>query len=433
MPHRLLHWLSWIISLVCITAVIGCTQELPATALAPTSTPALVSTLPPTLAPITTPGLVSTRTPTAVVAPTAAISASGFRLIAHHNLNGRAANGGLALAGRCAYVGSRGGESAVAIVDVSNPTRPVLAGKLSFNGIPTELRASADLGLLIVTTSGADGLHTFDIRDCLHPARLGEVALPSSPHEFFLWRDPQRPMRILAYVAMFSSRDGLHVVDLSDPKRPTLILTWTVPNLSGLLHSIALSDDGRRAYISYWSGGFLLADTSELAEARANPHMRLIGKLGYAPAATHSAVRVPGRSWLILTDEIYSCPFGWLRVVDVSDETRPMVKGEFRLPENTANPCSAGTFSAHDPLPFHDLVVLTWYSGGVLALDIADATQPRLVAQYRVEGERFWSYPIVQNGLIYVASIEGGLYVLSYEGPRAEQIRSVRFAEGNAN
>src|SRR5262249_32689553 len=143
--------------------------------------------------------------------------------------------------------------------------------------------------------------------------------------------------------------------------------------------------------------------------------------------------RVPGRELVILTDEIYSCPFGWLRLVGVADESRPKVVGEFRLPENTPSSCSAGTFTAHNPLAFHDLVLLTWYNGGVIALDIADAAHPRLAGQYRVEGERFWSYPIVQNGLIYVASIEGGLYILSYEGPHAEQIRALKLAEGNAN
>lgn len=420
-----------VVCIACVIAIVGCSPEPISTTVETTSTPALVNASPSTRAATVIPSSVNPSELTST--PIAAPFALGFRLIAHHNLNNRGANGGLALAGHCAYVGSRGGESAVAVVDVADPARPALAGKLSFTGTPTELRAVNDLALLIVTTSSPNALHTFDIRDCLHPARLGEVALPSAPHEFFLWRDPRQRTRVLAYVAMFSSHDGLHMVDVSDPKKPRLLLAWSVPGLSGLLHSIALSDDGRRAYISGWSGGFLLADTSELAEAKANPQIRLIGKLGYAANTTHSAVRVPGRALVILTDEIYSCPFGWLRVVDVANESRPKVAGEFRLSENTTNPCAAGTFTAHNPLPFHDLVMLTWYNGGVIALDIADATHPRLAAQYRVEGERFWSYPLVQNGLIYVASIEGGLYVLAYEGAHAEQVRSVTLAEGNAN
>ena len=58
-------------------------------------------------------------------------------------------------------------------------------------------------------------------------------------------------------------------------------------------------------------------------------------------------------------------------------------------------PDAGGTWTAHNPLPLGDLLLLTWYDAGLLAIDISDAAQPRLGAQFRVEGERFWSYPIL--------------------------------------
>ena len=91
-------------------------------------------------------------------------------------------------------------------------------------------------------------------------------------------------------------------------------------------------------------------------------------------------------------------------------------------------------FTTHNPLPFHDFVLVTWYSGGLVMVDIKDATQPHLLAQYRTRyGEQFWSYPIVKDGLIYVVSIEGGLYVFAYNGPDAEQLYATKWAEGNVN
>jgi hypothetical protein len=44
-----------------------------------------------------------------------------------------------------------------------------------------------------------------------------------------------------------------------------------------------------------------------------------------------------------------------------------------------------------------------------------------------------WSYPIIRDGLIYVIDIRNGLYILRYTGPRAGDVASIRFLEGNSN
>jgi hypothetical protein len=44
-----------------------------------------------------------------------------------------------------------------------------------------------------------------------------------------------------------------------------------------------------------------------------------------------------------------------------------------------------------------------------------------------------WSYPIVQDGLIYLVDVRNGLYILRYRGPCQEEIRGVDFLEGNSN
>jgi len=44
-----------------------------------------------------------------------------------------------------------------------------------------------------------------------------------------------------------------------------------------------------------------------------------------------------------------------------------------------------------------------------------------------------WSYPIVKDGLIYVVDVRNGLYVLDYQGPFEEEVRSTSFLEGNSN
>jgi hypothetical protein len=44
-----------------------------------------------------------------------------------------------------------------------------------------------------------------------------------------------------------------------------------------------------------------------------------------------------------------------------------------------------------------------------------------------------WSYPIIQDGLIYVVDIRNGLYVLKYRGPLEGEVASTGFLEGNSN
>ena len=43
-----------------------------------------------------------------------------------------------------------------------------------------------------------------------------------------------------------------------------------------------------------------------------------------------------------------------------------------------------------------------------------------------------WSYPVVQNGLIYVVDIDLGLFILRYTGRHAAQVRLAAFVEGNS-
>ena len=44
-----------------------------------------------------------------------------------------------------------------------------------------------------------------------------------------------------------------------------------------------------------------------------------------------------------------------------------------------------------------------------------------------------WSYPIIQDGLIYVIDLRNGLYVLKYRGPFDREVKEIEFLEGNSN
>jgi hypothetical protein len=44
-----------------------------------------------------------------------------------------------------------------------------------------------------------------------------------------------------------------------------------------------------------------------------------------------------------------------------------------------------------------------------------------------------WSFPVIQDGLIYVTDVRNGLYILKYRGPHAAEVNRVDLIEGNSN
>ena len=452
--------------------------------------------------------LALTVSPTADAAPTTTVgspsvpgTSKGFQLVGHTDLGGRGMNSPLAVAGRCAYVGDRSyaaeprAGSGVAIVDVARPSRPTRVGTIPARPDTTqrELRADAGLGLLYVldyspyigsalsggrTYSGND-LQVYDISgDCRKPTLLSTYDFGvRAPHEFFLWKDAKNPGRVLAYVTTTIYSPDLTVLDLSDPTSPSLLSVYTAPqqntagtsdtvatqNPSAYIHSIAVSDDGTRAYVGGWDYGTYVLDTSGLADPAGLPVMTPLGlrPLDYG-ANVHGNVPVPGSPYGVMVQEEYaaagrSCPFGWLRVADMTDPAAPVLRGGYRLPENDCARAQAanGTFTAHNQTTFPSVTLLTWYSGGLRAVDTTNPDKPvetgvfvpratgaapaerdeRLFFEGSSRPKRtgaMWSYPVVQDGLVYVVDIDLGLYVLRYTGKHASEVSRAAFVEGNS-
>ena len=97
-----------------------------------------------------------------------------------------------------------------------------------------------------------------------------------------------------------------------------------------------------------------------------------------------------------------------------------------------------------------NLALIAWHSGGLQAVDISDPGRPAQagwfsptpLASVATEDPALsrgpnkvvmWSYPVVAGGLVYIIDIRNGLYILRYDGPRANEIDSLRFLEGNSN
>ena len=441
----------------------------------------------------------------------------------------------------------------ILIVDVNDPAHPKVIGEIGKPyagnvGITTrELRVWPDKKLLIVMNfrcsraihacqGGTDAQYPFDIAffdlaDPLKPHFLSRYVPTSSggkqvkPHEMFLWIDPNNRDRALLYLSTPSiSKDpsvpNLIVADISRVASDGHVVevaegTWnqfypgtnradypTVPGSRDVcgpydcnlfLHSVSVSVDGTRAFLSMEAGQFLVLNTASVAKGAppsagfslnadlitsplnrpvwgqtpADPHA-VPENCKKACANGHSAVKVPGRPLVVTTDEVYGtftdpkygCPWGWARLIDISDEAHPKIASEFKNPRDETSFCGGPyddaateqftSYSSHNPTVLRDLAIISWHSAGLEVIDISDAAHPVRAAGFSPDTLKtvatedpalnrgankttLWSYPIIKDGLIYVIDVRNGLYILRYTGAHADEVGRIKFLESNSN
>jgi hypothetical protein len=421
-----------------------------------------------------------------------------FDMVGHTPLLHRGMNAALALYGQYAYVGSRTDGShpnaGVLVVDIANPAHPEVVYQIGppIEGNPgetsRELRVWPDQEVLLVLNFSCEptihgctareralpSIKFFDISgaSAAKPKLIATYAPRRAPHEFFLWDDPNVAGRALLYLAMEGSSDATVVVlDISKARDGVLeeVSSWRADNAKDL-HSLSLSVDGRRAYVAHLKHGFLILDTSALADGVPNPQITLLTPVEnwaqWSGPGAHSAVKVFGKPFAFVTDEAYGtmlpyggCPWAWTRIIDITQEAKPTIVAEYKLtPYNTREYCDEMTptrnkvtsFSAHNPTLTKNLAFITWHSGGLQALSIENPLQPTHVAAFSPEPlasveledpalsagpEKvvMWSYPIIQDGLVYAVDIRNGLYILKYRGPFEDEVAEIGFLEGNSN
>ncbi|PSG98000.1 hypothetical protein BRD56_02595 [Thermoplasmatales archaeon SW_10_69_26] len=318
------------------------------------------------------------------------------------------------------------------------------------------------------------------------PEHLATYDPRDTPHEFHLWIDPSRPsQRALLFQSTPHGDHGELLVAELSPTADGLTVeegpSWD-GGLPGSLHSLSVHPDGTRAYLAHSEGGMAVLDTSALAADADEPQMQLVtspeDSARWGSPGAHSAVKVPDRPYVWTTDETYGwyaglgntpvvgfsdvitgCPWSWARAIDLTDPAHPQVRSEFKIEENTDSFCrtpegqvasNTTSYSSHNPTVTPNLALHTWYAGGVVVADISDPGAPEQVAQFRPEPlpavavedpaltqgpvkVGMWSYPVVQDGLVYVVDIRNGLYVLDYEGPHEDEVEGLSFYESNSN
>jgi hypothetical protein len=342
----------------------------------------------------------------------------------------------------------------------------------------------------------------------VNPPLLATYTPSALPHEMYLWIDPRNSGRALLWISSpTTSADpnasNLIITDISKARDGVFTEiargNWNqlFPNSADpanydndlSLHSMVPSPDGTKTYLAYLRGGVGVLDTRKVANnqipagtvASLNDNLitpvpfptwgtgpKCAGHTEAGCGESHSAIPFPGRPYALTIDEVYGTftvpsfgwPWGWARTWNVADPKRPRLIGEYKIPPNT--PAFQGSpgddaateqftsYSSHNPTLTRNLVLDSWHSGGLQAIDVSDPARPSQAGWYSptplssvaVEDPALnrgpnkvtmWSYPIIRNGLIYVVDVRNGLYVLAYTGRHAREVLATRFLEGNSN
>ncbi len=235
----------------------------------------------------------------------------------------------------------------------------------------------------------------------------------------------------------------LVIYDMGNPERPQEVARWHMPgqHLAGgevptwkgygtrLHHALRFGDE---MWAAVWNAGFRILDISDITKPT------LKGSITYHPPViepSHTIMPIAqpcaGRRIAVGVDEEHAHkhgqPHAGMWVFDVTDPADIQILSAFQVSE-MESPWSrtpGGRFGAHQ---FHEknvgtLIYLTWFSGGLRIVDVADPFLPIEVGSFIPEP--CGGFPSAQSndvfvdeqGLIYMVDRNCGLDILEFDGP----------------
>lgn len=235
------------------------------------------------------------------------------------------------------------------------------------------------------------GLHIYDVSDPRRPALLSSLHSSGSPKGVIV-RDG------IAFIA--DDDHGLLVADVADPRAPRALGRLPLP---GLAYTPVL--DGDLLYLAAHHGGLLVIDVSDPRAPALLSHYDTPGK------AWSLRVR-DGIAWVADDD-------AGLAVIDVSDPRNPREIARYRPGGRVEEVVLDG-----------GLAYLALYDDGVHILDISDPAAPRLLARVPTAGNARGL--ALRGERLYVADWMAGVRILDVSDPARARLVAVRDTDGAA-
>jgi len=360
---------------------------------------------------------------------------------------------------RCAYHGTASPSRSLPgrqqlgsrVIDITNPTAPAPTAFLTTTSMldPWESLKVNERRQLLAADNGQNGaggpeVDIYDIsQDCRYPQLLaslpigtgadgGGVVTPIIGHEG-AWA----PDGLTYYGGGRTVPNNYYAVDVADPTKPKLMASWNVPRVAtgARTHGLSVSDDGTRGYfVSIGSitpttltdpnvpanNGLVIYDLTDFQNRVANPQPHVIGEVYWKDGATaqHTIpVKINGKPYVIFVDEGGSAgttsaaqfqaacnagmiPFPLARIIDIRDETKPVVVSKVALETHDPANCakvgpdivglSIFTYGSHycsvDDKKHATTLACGYFNSGIRVFDIRDPEHPKEIAYYNPAG-----------------------------------------------
>jgi choice-of-anchor B domain-containing protein len=221
-----------------------------------------------------------------------------------------------------------------------------------------------------------------------------------------------------AYLGMNgNSPYSWRIIDISNLLAPVQVGEYMTSQPSG---SYRQSHDGYAkgdtAYVAFLSSGFSIVDI------RAKGYPRRISDVLYPGAFTHNCWPTEDHRHLFTTDEVAN---GHLRIWDIRDAANPVQVAEWKppgIPSIIHNVQVKGIYA-----------YISYYSDGVVILDVEDPTQPVEVGHYDTAPQAApsgqyagcWDFfPYFPSGTLLASNYSSppGMWLLHFNGARAGRI-----------
>jgi hypothetical protein len=265
------------------------------------------------------------------------------------------------------------------------------------------------------------GFAVYDVSDCRKPVLKASIDLgvPLKGHAGNFAPDGRTYYGTEIRVSTYG-------IDIDNPAEPKLLGVWRGENGNGLPHDVSFNAAGDRLYTAQPGGlgrpggeasqnGLVISDVSDFAARRPNPTAKVISTLFWkdgAVAQMTERLQINGRPYLIFTDEAgaggigeggkAACaqnlpPFGFGRLIDISDERNPKIASKLMLEVHDPANCSVTQldtgfadlfgYSSHyctaDNLDNAQYLACSYFEAGVRVFDIRDPYRPKEIAYYK--------------------------------------------------
>ncbi|MCH7721163.1 MAG: hypothetical protein IH988_09285 [Planctomycetes bacterium] len=318
--------------------------------------------------------------------------------------------------GDYAYMGQFG-SSGVFIIDISNPSDPVLAAEYAVPA-PNNSSSAQDVkvgdGLLFIgleSNSGPASVQIVDVRDPPNPVSLTtiDISAVSDPHDVFYDRG-------YLYI-VDSSSNKIAVVDLTDldpdnpPGSPITQTQWVVNNVgSFFVHDITVRPrpSGETwLYACAWSSGLFVYNVTNIAD-QPPQFLASVGGLN-----THSCWPTDDGKFVITGEEREGGGMSVFEIVEDEGGVSLVLRDSLNLPTDQA-------YSIHNQVCVGNRVYNAWYQAGMRAYDVDPVSGALTLASSldTFSGPVFgfdgaWGvYPLLGSDRVLVSDLSNGLFII---------------------